>query len=91
MLAFPSMAASGSDDSTIRVWDASTGQMVAGLFIGHDAAVWSVSFSPDGKRIAPGSPDRTVRIWDAQTGGLLAGPLTGHHGPCYFYSILWGW
>jgi len=31
---------------------------------GHSGVVWSVSFSPDGKRIVSGSRDKTVKIWD---------------------------
>jgi WD40 repeat protein len=40
--------------------------------------VWSVAFSPDGKRVVSGSSDCTVRIWDAGTGKLVAGPFEGH-------------
>ena len=32
----------------------------------HSAGVWSVSFSPDGKRIVSGSGDRTLKVWDAR-------------------------
>ena len=42
---------SGSDDNTVKVWDARTGQEVLTLK-GHTDGVISVAFSPDGKRIA---------------------------------------
>src|SRR6266581_4758698 len=69
---------SSSDDGTIRVWNATTGETEAGPFTGHTESVWSVAFSPDGQRIVSGSPDRTIRVWNATTGEIEAGPLTGH-------------
>jgi WD40 repeat protein/transcriptional regulator with XRE-family HTH domain len=45
----------------------------------HNAEVWSVAFSPDGKRIATASQDGTAKIWDAFTGGELL-TLSGHIG-----------
>ncbi|KIM23596.1 hypothetical protein M408DRAFT_332227, partial [Serendipita vermifera MAFF 305830] len=71
---------SGSDDMTIRVWDAETGEVVAGPFQGHIERVNSVSFSPDGRRIVSGSDDMTIRVWDAETGEVVAGPFQGHIG-----------
>ncbi|KIM27690.1 hypothetical protein M408DRAFT_310548 [Serendipita vermifera MAFF 305830] len=69
---------SGSWDDTIRVWDAETGEMVAGPFEGHTGVVNSVAFSPDGTCIVSGSGDDTIRVWDAETAEMVAGPFEGH-------------
>ncbi|KAI0039155.1 WD40 repeat-like protein [Auriscalpium vulgare] len=68
--------ASGSGDSTVRIWDTQTGQMAVGPFIGHTDRVNSVAFAPDGTRVVSGSRDETIRIWDARTGEMVAGPFT---------------
>ena len=73
---------SGSDDKTVRVWDAATGQPVhEEPLTGHTDYVTSVAFSPDGTKIVSGSWDNTVRIWDASTGQPVYAPepLTGHN------------
>jgi hypothetical protein len=38
---------------------------------GHTKRVYSVSWSPDGSRIATASEDQTARVWDARTGAEL--------------------
>ena len=67
---------SGSQDKTVRLWDAQNGREMAVLY-GHEDGVTSVAISPDGCRLLTGSLDKTVRIWDAQTGLELA-VLRGH-------------
>ena len=61
------LAASGSYDGTIRLWDARTGA-TQGKLEGHSDLVSTVVFSPDGQLVASGSDDRTVRLWDVGTG-----------------------
>src|SRR5258707_3420572 len=68
----------GSDDHTIRIWDAESGAVVGEPLTGHDQGVNSVAYSPDGRHIISGSDDRTVRIWDAETGAAVGNPLEGH-------------
>jgi WD40 repeat protein len=38
------------------------------IYTGHSYYIWSVAWSPDGKRIASGSWDQTVQVWDAMSG-----------------------
>ena len=66
---------SGSNDTTIRLWDLQTGGDIRKLY-NHDP-VWSVSISVDCARIASVSQG-TVTLWDAQTGGYLFSKEINH-------------
>ena len=56
---------SGSDDKTIRVWDATTYRLKATLR-GYNDAVGLVAWSPDGRYIVSGSKDNTIRVWEVK-------------------------
>jgi eukaryotic-like serine/threonine-protein kinase len=71
----------GSGDATAKVWDVQSGKKLLTLIVRKTAThtlfseeeqkVYSVTFSPDGKRIANGSGDHTAKVWDAQSGKEL--------------------
>jgi WD40 repeat protein len=53
---------------------------VATVLEGHKGAVRSVTFSPDGTRVATGSTDNTARVWDLSGPTPVATVLEGHKG-----------
>ena len=77
--------ASGSQDSTIRLWDATTGQL-KNILTDHRSDVNSVVFTPDGSTLMSGSKDKTIRVWDVVT-GLQKQVLTGHGASIYSIAL----
>ena len=73
--------ASGSDDETIKLWNANKGECLATLE-GHGSPVMLVAFSPDGTTLASGSGDKTIKLWNANTGECLR-TLDGHTNSVY--------
>jgi WD40 repeat protein/GTPase SAR1 family protein len=71
--------ASPSDEKTIRLWDAATGECIRTIDA-HEGGVWGVAFDPAGRTLASGSRDNTVKLWDLTSGRLLR-TLEGHK-PC---------
>ncbi len=90
--------ASGSPDKTIRVWDASTGTLLRSLNAsttatgrldprtGHTASVNTVTWSPDGTRLASGGDDTVIALWNPVSGAFL-GDVGAHSGPVQ--SVAW--
>ncbi|XP_070799203.1 F-box/WD repeat-containing protein 7-like isoform X2 [Pituophis catenifer annectens] len=65
---------SGSDDNTLKVWSAITGECVQTL-VGHTGGVWSSQMRDN--IIISGSTDRTLKVWNADTGECVH-TLYGH-------------
>ncbi|KAF9313164.1 hypothetical protein BGZ91_006349, partial [Linnemannia elongata] len=78
--------ATGSGDSTARIWDRYTGKQLF-LLSGHSGGVTSIAFAPFKDQVATGDNDFSVWLWDlAQSGSGRS--LQGHKGSilCVAYS-----
>ena len=75
------LLASGSWDSTAKVWDLETGKERVSVKIQENRVIWSVALSPDGKTLA-GTCDylKPAQLWDITTGAIV-GVLAGHTKP----------
>ncbi|KAL1539671.1 Notchless protein 1 [Salvia divinorum] len=69
--------ASGSGDTTVRMWDLNT-QTPLFTCKGHKNWVLCIAWSPDGKHLVSGSKAGELICWDPQTGKSLGNPLMGH-------------
>jgi len=70
----PRYIVSGSDDNTLKVWNAVTGNCIHTL-VGHTGGVWSSQM--EGHIIVSGSTDRTLKVWNAESGECVH-TLYGH-------------
>jgi len=71
-----STLATGSDDTTIRLWNIGTGAR-DNVLTGHTDGIMDVAFSPDGELLASGGWDRNVILWNVRSGRKIK-TLRGH-------------
>jgi small GTP-binding protein len=64
------MLASPSQDKTIRLWDAESGECLRTLNE-HAGAVHCVAFDPEGRTLASGGEGGMVYLWEVASGGVL--------------------
>ena len=62
--------ASGSDDGTIRFWDAATGKLINEITDHLSTEIYSVVYSPDGSTLTCGT-ESEIRFWNPRSGELL--------------------
>ncbi len=62
---------SASDDRTLKVWDAHTGEERRTLR-GHTDAVRGCAICPSGNYFMSASNDWTLKVWDVRTGACLS-------------------
>lgn len=67
--------ASGSDDCTIKIWQARTGRLFRTLV--QDRAITAIAIASDGQTLISGSSDNCIRLWNLCTGEWLY-TLVGH-------------
>jgi WD40 repeat protein/serine/threonine protein kinase len=72
----PRRLASGSADTTVRLWDLAGAEAAVGPVLkGHTASVTAVAFAPDGKTLASAGGDLAIRLWDVGGAEPAAGPV----------------
>jgi WD40 repeat protein len=73
-----SVALSGSDDGTLKLWEVSTGREIR-TFKGHSTSITCASFSPNGRILLSGHNDGTLAYFEASTGRKISS-FKGHQG-----------
>ncbi|MFH4977695.1 hypothetical protein AB6A40_004404 [Gnathostoma spinigerum] len=71
------VAASCSDDATIKIWDYESGELERSLR-GHTDAVQDIAFDNSGKLLASCSADMTIKLWEFSQTFECTKTLKGH-------------
>jgi WD40 repeat protein len=79
-----SCVASGSTDTSIRVWKVSIGEELT-VLKGHSMSASTLAYSPDGNHLVSSSIDMSTRVWNLGTGEQVWMARTGVN-PAVAYS-----
>ena len=80
---FNTRVVSGSRDSTLRMWNITTGECLH-VLVGHLAAVRCVQY--DGKLVVSGAYDFVVKVWNPEREECLY-TLQGHTNRVYSLQV----
>lgn len=78
------LLASGSVDSTAKIWNRETGQIV--LSLKQPEGITALDFSPDGDYLVTSSYDSKLRLWKLPQGSLVR-EFIGHSGTVWCVSF----
>ena len=77
---------SGSDDFTMFMWTPQKGKTSIKRMTGHQALIFHIAFSPDGRFLASASMDKKVKLWNGKNGEFIT-VYHGHVGSVY--QVAW--
>jgi ribosome assembly protein 4 len=81
----PERMVSGSDDSTMFLWNLPRQYTPKARMVGHSLPIIEVCFSPSSNWLVSASFDQTIKLWNGFTGHFIAAFL-GHTAPIYTCS-----
>lgn len=73
------LIASGSNENTLRMWDARTGASLPSMNVTGPQVIGALAFDPSGKRIAAGGNDGSLQVLDVASGNRI-GTVMQHPG-----------
>ena len=69
-----SRVAAGTREGIVKIWQLSANKtqvILESTTHGHSGMIWSVDFTPDGRRLVSAGTDHSARIWNVETGNQL--------------------